>query len=717
MSYLVDFQKSLENHNFPRALTLWEEYCMGDSLDPRETIEILELIKKSDSSSHFGRAVEKILPLWNGLPASAEKDQILKLIFDLETTNSEELWELARTEIERRFGTSEHFVEKFRIAGLRNHENLQGVISNFELLNHLQKGNYVYHSKGWGVGEILDFSLLREQIAIDFDFLPGSHEVSFETAFKTLVPISSNHFLAQRFGNPDRLEKKAKEDPLAVIHLILKDLGPKTAGELKDELYELVIPADDWAKWWQSTRAKLKKDTFVDCPSRLSDPFCLRKSEISHEESLQKLLEKKPKPQLLIQTIYSFLKDFPEILKNEEFKATLTTRLKETLSSQKLTTAEEIQILFLLESLSDQPASQDFSKYLSHEQDLPKLLDSISILSFKKRLLSEIRQQTQNWKEIFLQLLLSLDQNPPREFVFNELLEGSAAEECKKKLEELCAQPTRHPEAFFWYFLKLIGKNASLPFADAEGKSRFFEALLILLSYIEQTPGHKEMMKKIYQLIIDDRYALVRDIFKIATPAACQEFLLLATKCQSFTDHDIKILHSLAAVAHPSLEKKKKKKEEASLVVWTTQEGFKKTQAYLQKLATIDVVENAKEIEVARAHGDLRENSEFKAALEHRDRLQSEIKTLSDQLNVARIITSHDISTEQVGIGTVVDCTDSKGKTVSFTLLGPWDADIEKNILSFQSKLAQSMKDLSIGDSFQAQGETLTIKAIRSYLD
>jgi transcription elongation GreA/GreB family factor len=127
-------------------------------------------------------------------------------------------------------------------------------------------------------------------------------------------------------------------------------------------------------------------------------------------------------------------------------------------------------------------------------------------------------------------------------------------------------------------------------------------------------------------------------------------------------------------------------------------------------------VENAREIEVARAHGDLRENAEFKAALEKRDRLQSELKFLSEQLHRARILTREDISTEEVGIGTIVDCVNKKGDKITYTFLGPWEADPDRNILSFQSKLAQQLKGLTVKDTFTTQGEQYTITAIRSFL-
>ncbi len=199
-----------------------------------------------------------------------------------------------------------------------------------------------------------------------------------------------------------------------------------------------------------------------------------------------------------------------------------------------------------------------------------------------------------------------------------------------------------------------------------------------------------------------------------------KEFILLASKCHSFSDHDQKIFHSLAEVVYPSLIKGKKKHDSTSgpenAILWTTQEGFDKLRSKMQKIATVETVENAKEIETARAHGDLRENAEFKAALEKRDRLQSELKLLSEQMKHARVITKQDISTKEVGIGTIVECTNKQGKTVTYTLLGPWDADPEKNILSFQSKLAQAMKGKTVGEKFVLQSDELTIVSIQSFL-
>ena len=715
MSYLNNFLEKIENHDYPGLLGLWEEYCLGDTLDLEETRHILEALKKSDMTENFGRHVENILHLFKPIEDSPARYAILKLIFDLQTSNSEELWELAQAEIEKKYSFQENYQEKLRILGIRNKGNFQGVISNFELLNHMIKGNFVFHTGGWGVGEVMDCSLLREQLSVEFDYVPGIKDLSFKNAFKTLLPLPDDHFLALRFGSPDQLEERARTNPRDVIKKLLRDLGPKTAQDIKDELCELVIPAPEWTKWWQMARSKLKRDTFIEMPSSLKEPFRLRQTEVSHEERLAVALEKKPDANTLIQMVYSFLKDFSETLKNEQFRSTLESKLSEILSYEEITDAQELQIHYFLQDLSGKREFSSIQELIKRIQNIEEVLAGISILSFKKRTLIEIRKGREDWKDLFLKLFLTIDYNPLRDFILSELNQAQETEALTKKLEELCASPSKYPDICLWYFQKITSKETSLPLSNSEGKSRFFEAFLILLSHAEQTNGQRDLIKKMHKILTKNRYSVVRMIMKEATINDVKEFLLLSTKCHSLSDHDIKILHSLAEVAHPKLAKKGQQSE-AEDVIWTTQEGYNSLQEKIKQIGTVETVHNAKEIEIARGHGDLRENAEFKAALERRDRLQTELKLLSDQINHSRIITKDDITTNAVSIGTIVECENANGEKVTFTILGPQDTDPEKHILSFQSKLAQSMIGRKLGDPLTAQGQELKITNIRSYL-
>ena len=100
----------------------------------------------------------------------------------------------------------------------------------------------------------------------------------------------------------------------------------------------------------------------------------------------------------------------------------------------------------------------------------------------------------------------------------------------------------------------------------------------------------------------------------------------------------------------------------------------------------------------------------------HPDLTKSVKKLLSEQLNKTRILTSQDIDTSAVSVGTKVSC-ESDGEIKEFSLLGPWDADPAKNILSFQSKLAQNMNGLAIGDSGRMSARSHSTSSWRSEPD
>ncbi|MCK4934031.1 MAG: GreA/GreB family elongation factor [Simkaniaceae bacterium] len=718
MNYLNQFQKHISNQDFPAFLNLWEEYCMGDEVDGEELKQVLLFIKNTPLASPFGRHVENAFVLWEMIKNSPIADVIFGLIYDLQTVNSEELAERAIAYLLEKYGSADHFQEKLRLVGLREKKQFQGAINDFELLNHMRPGNFVFHTGGWGVGEIMEVSHLREQLSIEFDYVPGRKDLSFKNAFNNLVPISNDHFLALRFGNPDALELRAKTSPMEVIHILLRDLGPKTAGEIKDELEELVIPEKDWTKWWQTTRSKIKKDTLIENPPNLKEPFKLRKSALTHEERFQKLFEKKPNAATLIQMVYSFLRDFPKILKNKEFKEFLLEKLTKALSFEEITDAEELQIHFFLEDINPDEEFKTASELISLLTNLEEVIQNIEVVSFKKRTFVTARKTLPNWTQLFLNLLLKVDQNPLRDYLLKELLSDKKEEEVIQKLEELLAHPEKHPAAFIWYFQKIMHKT-NLPFSDHKGKNLFFESFLILLNHLEQKTTCRDLVKKMHLILEENHFSNVRKIMQKADIKEVREFLLLATKCHSISDHDIKILHSLAEVAHPSLGSIAKKyqniNEKEESTIWTTEEGYHKLKERIKHIGTVETVENAKEIEIARSHGDLRENSEFKFALEKRDRLQSELKLLSDQFNQARILVKEEVNTNEVSVGVIVDFKNKSGEITSYTLLGPWDADPENQILSFQSQLATSMIHKKIGDKINIQGQEHTISAIRNY--
>ena len=63
-----------------------------------------------------------------------------------------------------------------------------------------------------------------------------------------------------------------------------------------------------------------------------------------------------------------------------------------------------------------------------------------------------------------------------------------------------------------------------------------------------------------------------------------------------------------------------------------TQEGYDGLKATLKRLKTVDRPQNVKEIEEARAHGDLSENAEYHAAKEQQGHISARIAEIDDKL-------------------------------------------------------------------------------------
>ena len=379
----------------------------------------------------------------------------------------------------------------------------------------------------------------------------------------------------------------------------------------------------------------------------------MRTVELTHEERLNNEINQKKTFSEIVTVIYNYVRDFPEILKKKPVKQSLEEKLVHLLDSPDLSEGQRLQIsLFLEESFQENPLRQSVEELVQHSTSLAQAIQDIDILAFKKRALSAIRKLRNDWVQLFLELLSIIPQNALKDYLLKELQESEAAPKLIKTLEILIAHPEKNPDLFMWYFQKVAdGKN--VPLNQKENRYRLFEQFFVLLHKLESQNDQKELAKKMYQMLSTNRFLLVRNMIEGASEQFLREFLLLASKCHTLSEHDKKVMHSLAEVVQPSLARKKVRTRDQN-IFWTTEASLLRAQERIKHLASVEMVEVAHEIEVARSHGDLRENAEYKFALEKRAQKQAEMKTLSDQIHRARLITNQDIVPGVVGVGTKV---------------------------------------------------------------
>ena len=123
-----------------------------------------------------------------------------------------------------------------------------------------------------------------------------------------------------------------------------------------------------------------------------------------------------------------------------------------------------------------------------------------------------------------------------------------------------------------------------------------------------------------------------------------------------------------------------------------TRNGEAKLKAELDELKSVRRREIAEKIKGALSFGDLSENSEYDEAKNEQGIIESRIAEIEATLAHAQIIDDDDISTEKVGIGTIVKILDIEmEEEMEFKMVGTKEADINSGRLSDESPIGAAI--------------------------
>jgi transcription elongation factor GreA len=109
-------------------------------------------------------------------------------------------------------------------------------------------------------------------------------------------------------------------------------------------------------------------------------------------------------------------------------------------------------------------------------------------------------------------------------------------------------------------------------------------------------------------------------------------------------------------------------------------------------------------IDEARSHGDLKENAEYHAAKERQGFIEGRIKELESKLSRAELIDPTKLKSDKITLGATVSMIDvDTDKTLTYTLVGPDEANLEASRLSTTSPIGQAMLGKRLGDEVVVQ--------------
>lgn len=135
-----------------------------------------------------------------------------------------------------------------------------------------------------------------------------------------------------------------------------------------------------------------------------------------------------------------------------------------------------------------------------------------------------------------------------------------------------------------------------------------------------------------------------------------------------------------------------------------TPDGFKKLQAELVRLKTVERPKIVDDIAAAVAQGDLSENSEYDDAKERMAILNRRVGELEDKLGRAEVIDPSSLNSSTICFGATVSLRDSENdEEVSYQIVGVDEVDIKAGRISVASPIARALMGKRKNDVVRVQ--------------
>lgn len=133
-----------------------------------------------------------------------------------------------------------------------------------------------------------------------------------------------------------------------------------------------------------------------------------------------------------------------------------------------------------------------------------------------------------------------------------------------------------------------------------------------------------------------------------------------------------------------------------------TQYGYNKLREELIDLNKVQRPETVEEIDIARSHGDLKENSEYHAAREKLRFIESRIGELSELMGNSQLVDPATYSHERVRFGSTIRLEDIENEVeITYTIVGRTESNPDIGLISFHTPLARGLMGKEGGDEVE----------------
>ena len=576
-----------------------------------------------------------------------------------------------------------------------------------EKLLSFQQGSLVL-SKAWGLGTVRKLDYFYRRITVDFKTKKG-HQFTYAAAVDMLESAPEDHILVLRQADPARFDALLKDQPAEFIKLVLKSYGDMPITRLEDICAQNgFVKSVNWKKFWEGARVELRKDQLVEIPAKRSDPIRLRASVEDYGDGWLTAFSHETDPKLILAAVREYVAQGKFKVADDAVKAKIEDRLAFAVTAaRKVDDALYARLACAVRELGfANPPAAEMRDYLWERKRYVKAAATLPAREVGAMI---------SFLAIDAEARAKLYRTIP-DFCFTAVTEVVSQfgkePECRAAVADFMKQP-KAPATLvtliagkyetFRDWTELPPLITVLTHAIALGEGRQGGETLKMQNIIRRLFGDKNWLTKIFGWLQPADQALFFERFQ-------------ASIAWDPSTHHATVVRMTKIV--PSLEahvvRVEKKREYARITSYRSF-GLRK-QEYL-KLINEDMPANVKRIEFAKSYGDLSENAEYQYAKDEQRALMQKQTLMQADLEAVKPDDFNDATTDEVMPGVTVVIAARDGER-TYTVLGEWDNDLEKGILSSKTRVAQNMMGKKVGDSFElpdAEGNVsfATIKEIR----
>ena len=574
-----------------------------------------------------------------------------------------------------------------------------------EQLEKLKPGTFCLH-RSWGFGRVAEWNLLLNQIVIDFTG-KKSHPMQAQYAAENLTPLASEHFLARKANDLALIKKLAGEDRVALVRNIIESRGGQaTAAQIGEWLVGDVLSEAEWKRWWESTKKLLKASGAFSIPAKKTEPIQLRGEGVSHADELIASFNKARQPKEQIAALEQILKFHLQFNQPEkQLQPIIATIENMAVRNQKMHPELAFELIIARDDLLERVPQLHtthigltLSKLiLEEEKRLASVLPKLPAAKEKRVLQALPSALGPRWTERALQLMQGNHGRMVAQ-IPRILSEAGQHAELRTMLERSIREHSATSEMLAWLCSERE-RWSELITPDLLG------AIFATLEREQHnSPGRAS---KLQRALVEDRQ-LLGDIVKKADVGIARDMMRRLQLSPLFDELTKRSLLGRIVKVYPELEGtitggQPEEKTAQLIVSWSSLERRK---AEYEELVKAKIPANTKEIALARSYGDLSENFEFKAAKQMQSVLMRRKAELEQMLQNARGTSFENIDTSRVSIGTIVTLRAVETNIEeTYTILGAWDGDPDRHIISYQTAIGQALLGHKVGDAVSLNTE------------